>query len=112
MARRNEPLLRLLDHALRSALRLSLAPMDELLAAGEAMSSEDRELFLRTAHDNQLRLQKHAEQLLDVVALEDGLLRCRFRRTDIVSALQAYLNTFTQAAEHRRTRVTFESDSP
>jgi CheY-like chemotaxis protein/anti-sigma regulatory factor (Ser/Thr protein kinase) len=91
------------SHELRTPLTLSLLPLQQLLARG------DLEPWIATrlavVRDNQLRLLKLINELLDFSRLEAGRGTALYRRFDVGRALRYYLGTLEAAAEERRLRL-------
>jgi signal transduction histidine kinase/chemotaxis response regulator CheB len=86
------------SHELRTPLTLMLAPLDDLLRDGDALTpklEQDLELIRRNA----TRLMRLVGTMLDFSQMEAGRLRARFEPTDIAERTREIVAQFDSAAK-------------
>jgi K+-sensing histidine kinase KdpD len=77
-----------ISHELRTPLTLSIAPLEELLTRGGDLDGETRQGFLETIYNNQLRLLRLINDLLDLARVDAGRVDATFQLADVASALR------------------------
>jgi signal transduction histidine kinase/serine phosphatase RsbU (regulator of sigma subunit) len=100
------------SHELRTPLTLSIGPLEELLRRGDELPAADREEYLRTTYNNQLRLLKLINNLLDFSKIDAGKMTSSFQLEDVVGSLRFYVSTIQAAAQSRRMSLVLEADAP
>lgn len=100
------------SHELRTPLTLMLAPVDELLNRGAALSDSVRQT-LQMVQQNGLRLLRLINDLLEIVRLEEGGLKLRLRRLRLDEFLRGMVESVRGLATHNDLTVeVIESDQP
>jgi signal transduction histidine kinase/serine phosphatase RsbU (regulator of sigma subunit) len=87
------------SHELRTPLTLSVGPLHGILRDEQTPAAIRGTLGV--VYDNQLRLMKLINDLLDFSKLEAGRMTGRFVRTELPSVLLTFLGTLRAAAENR-----------
>jgi PAS domain S-box-containing protein len=88
------------SHEFRTPLTLMLAPLEEMLAAGENGPEGERERrLLGIAHRNATRLQKLVNALLDFSRIEAGRMQARYEPTDLARLTAELASNFRSAVE-------------
>ncbi len=91
-----------ISHELRTPLTLSIAPLEELLTRGGDLDGETRQGFLETIYNNQLRLLRLINDLLDLARVDAGRVDATFQLADVAAAVRFYASTLSAAARLRR----------
>jgi len=100
------------SHELRTPLTLMLAPVDELLNRGPALSDTVRNTLQMIQH-NGLRLLRLINDLLEIVRLEEGGLKLRLRRLRLDQFLLGMVDSVRGLATYHELAVeVVESDEP
>lgn len=88
-----------ISHELRTPLTLSIGPIETIL--GDDTLKEQVRSHLETVYNNQLRLLKLINELLDFAKLEAGRMEATFRRENVNEIAKYYLGTLDSAAQSR-----------
>jgi PAS domain S-box-containing protein len=86
------------SHEFRTPLTLMLGPLEDTLAEGSGLSSQQRER-LEVAHRNSLRLLKLVNTLLDFSRIEAGRMRMAFEPTDLTAFTAELASVFRSTIE-------------
>lgn len=97
------------SHDIRSPLTLLLDPLETLMRQKHDKSSYN---MMSVMHHNALRIKNLIDQMLDIKKLEDGRLKLRFTKTEVVRYLQNLLEIFSFQAESHKIKLTFTFDAP
>ena len=98
------------SHEFRTPLTLMLGPLEDVLAAGNAVPPELRER-LEVAHHNSLRLLKLVNTLLDFSRLEAGRIEASYEATDLAALTSDLASVFRSAIERVGLRLTINCPS-
>jgi PAS domain S-box-containing protein len=98
------------SHEFRTPLTLMLGPLEDMLAAGNALSPEQHER-LEVAHHNSLRLLKLVNTLLDFSRLEAGRIEASYEPTDLAKLTSDLASIFRSAIERAGLRLTINCPS-
>jgi len=99
-----------ISHEFRTPLTLMLGPLEDCLAAPDAVSSEQRE-SLELAHRNSLRLLKLVNTLLDFSRIEAGRMQATYEPTDLARLTKELASAFCSAFERARLRFIVDCSS-
>src|SRR5690606_3089666 len=83
------------SHEFRTPLTLMLAPTEDALMRGRALSGEE----LETVYDNELRLLRLVNTLLDFSRIEAGRISAAYRQVDLAGLTIDLASTFRSAVE-------------
>jgi signal transduction histidine kinase len=83
------------SHEFRTPLTLMLAPTEDALTSGTALGGQE----LRTVYDNQLRLLRLVNTLLDFARIEAGRISAAYREVDLGRLTTDLASTFRSAVE-------------
>jgi signal transduction histidine kinase len=93
------------SHEFRTPLTLMLAPTEDALTSGGSLSGRE----LSTVYDNQLRLLRLVNTLLDFARIEAGRITAAYREVDLGRLTIDLASTFRSAIE--RAGLTFRVES-
>jgi signal transduction histidine kinase/serine phosphatase RsbU (regulator of sigma subunit) len=99
------------SHELRTPLTLSIAPLEEILNQKDEAAIKERLRHLPIIYNNQLRLLKLINDLLDISKIEAGRMTAAFRHEDVVATLKYYVGTLVPAMQSRGMSLVFEADA-
>lgn len=97
-----------ISHELRTPLTLSLGPVELMLSEESRPKHRERLTMVR---NNQLRLLKLIEELLDLTKLEAGKMPVRFCRSDVCESLRTIAETIRPAFEDKGLKLSLELPS-
>jgi PAS domain S-box-containing protein len=92
------------SHEFRTPLALMLGPAEDALAAGELLSSIDRERWA-LVHRSALRLSKLVNTLLDFSRIEAGRIEASYEPTDLAAFTGDLASMFRSAIERAGLRL-------
>ena len=95
-----------LTHELKTPIATSSLAAEMLLRPEIHREEEKVKKYAGVILDENLRLQTHVEQVLQVAIFEKGQQRFKFRRTNIHQLLQSVLESFDLRIEERRVKIT------
>lgn len=98
------------SHELRTPLTLSIAPLEELIHKKTSVSPEGTNKHLHVIYNNQLRLLKLINNLLDFSKIDAGKMSGKFQKMELLQAVRFYVGTLESAAESRKIRLTLNTD--
>ena len=93
-----------ISHELRTPLTLISAPLEKVMAG---QNDEKNMRLLNTIARNTKRLWQLANQIMDFSKLENGTLRLRVQRVEIIAILQAISDNFIYIAERKGIEIAF-----
>jgi signal transduction histidine kinase len=96
------------SHEIRTPLTLSIGPVEKLLR--EASLDDGQYSQLASVYNNQLRLMKLINELLDFAKLESGRLQFEFRPEEVVTTVKYFVGTLEGAAQNRE--ITLQQELP
>jgi signal transduction histidine kinase len=94
------------SHEFRTALTLMLAPTEEALTSGRALAGQE----LTTVYDNQRRLLRLVNTLLDFASIEAGRISASYREVDLARLTTDLASTFRSAVERAGLVFTVECE--
>ncbi len=95
-----------LTHELKTPIATSSLAAEMLLRPEIYREEEKVKKYAGVILDENLRLQTHVEQVLQVAIFEKGQQRFNFRRTNIHQLLQSVLESFDLIIEERQIKIT------
>ncbi len=96
------------SHEFRTPLTLMLGPLEDALAAAEAMSAGQRER-LQIAHRNALRLLRLVNSLLDFSRIEAGRMEANYLPTDLAALTADLASSFRAATDKAELRLVVDT---
>lgn len=96
------------SHELRTPLTLSIGPLETIL--NDDSLPDHLRSHLETVYNNQLRLLKLINELLDFAKLEAGRMDAAFRKENVNEIVKYYIGTLDSAAQSRN--LTLDLDLP
>jgi signal transduction histidine kinase/serine phosphatase RsbU (regulator of sigma subunit) len=98
------------SHELRTPLTLSIGPLELLMR--EATLAPAAKRTLEVTLNNQHRLSRLINDLLDFAKLEAGRMTARFAPLRVTDAVLRYVETLEAAAQSRQISLEFKADDP
>ena len=95
-----------LTHELKTPIATSSLAAEMLLRPEIYREEEKVKKYAGVILDENLRLQTHVEQVLQIAIFEKGQQRFNFRRTNIHQLLQSVLESFDLIIEERQIKIT------
>ena len=95
------------SHEFRTPLTLMMGPLEDMLAAADTLSAEDRSR-VEVAYRNSARLLKLVNTLLDFSSLESGRLQAFYEPTDLAALTADLASVFRSAVERAGLRLTID----
>ncbi|MDR0370981.1 MAG: response regulator [Prevotellaceae bacterium] len=93
------------SHEIRTPMTLIISPLEKLMATN---TDQDIQKTYILMHRNARRILRLINQLMDVRKIDKGLMKVKFRETDIVGFIEDLFRTFEYAADRQRITFTFE----
>ncbi len=96
------------SHELRTPLTLSIGPLEEIINRAATIKTEDRDRHLEVIYNNQLRLLKLINNLLDFAKIDAGKMTASFQEMEVSQALRFYVGSLHSAVESRKIALTLD----
>lgn len=100
------------SHEFRTPLTLILGPLQDLLDGAHGRLSREAQGQIQMMHRNADRLQNLITELLDLSRADAGQLEVHMQKVDLVAHLEALVQSFVPAAEHKQIKLEFGHDVP
>lgn len=96
------------SHELRTPLSLILGPLESILSRKYGDLSDTHESYLKTIHNNAIRLLQMVNGLLDFSKVEAGKMQVHREATDIVALTRSVLNDFESMLKGKKVALSSE----
>jgi len=96
------------SHELRTPLSLILGPLESILLQKHGILSEAQEGYLKTIHNNAIRLLQMVNGLLDFSKVEAGKMNVHREPTDIVALINSVLKDFESMLKGKKVQLSSE----